>query len=271
MSKVWAICLVRDEADVFSFTLDHLLEQELDGILVADNMSVDGTREMIHDYARRYSKLVIPLDDKVKAWFQSAKMSELARLASVYGAEWVLPCDADEFYRMSDSTPVGTALRNCPTGLDVAHAKVTNYFATGRDDASDPNPYSRMQWREAPIALGKVAFRYRDGLVVNDGNHSVEHNGVRLQDYEIGLEMRHVPYRSAEQFAKGVVNGYEAMKATGWTDDRGGHWWLYGRHLEANGVEGLRAWWREHFYFPTPESVERLTHDPIPLATKVMA
>lgn len=270
--RVWSISLVKDEADVFRYTLDHLLEQELDGILIADNMSTDGTRELIHSYARRYPKLIIPLDDKEKAWFQSRKMSELARLAHERGADWILPCDADEWYRMSDGTPVGDTLRRYdPIGPNVVRASVTNYFATGRDDTSDPNPYSRMQRREAPIALGKVAFRWQDGIVIADGNHSVQIGNERLTEYEIGLEMRHIPYRSADQFAKGVVNGYAAMKATGWKDDRGGHWWLYGRHLDANGEEGLRDWWREHFYFPIPEREAKLIHDPIPLRTMVRA
>lgn len=37
--QVWAVCVARDEADVIGATVSHLLDQGVDQVLVADNMS----------------------------------------------------------------------------------------------------------------------------------------------------------------------------------------------------------------------------------------
>lgn len=268
MLKVFAVGLVKDEIDCLPYTIEHWLTQELDGILLADNMSDDGTRDVIHDYARKYPSLIHPLDDKEIAWKQSAKMTELSRRAAKRGADWIIPFDADEWWRGINGHPVGEILRTCPH--PIVGAKIWHYFATELDDLREPNPYKRMTWRnKEPSGLHKVAFRWQDGVRLEAGNHSLHRGGDRLMDYEYGIEMRHFPYRSAEQFLHGIENGYAALKATGFSRDYGGHWWMYGEHLDKAGPESLKQWWRDHFYHKRPE--DTLTYDPLSLLPQVLA
>lgn len=50
--RVWAIGMMRDEQDVAKAVIEHLAEECVDGILVLDNRSTDGTRDELEE-ARR--------------------------------------------------------------------------------------------------------------------------------------------------------------------------------------------------------------------------
>ena len=45
--SVWAVTMVRNEADIIGTTVRHLLAQDVDGILVADNGCTDDTRAIL--------------------------------------------------------------------------------------------------------------------------------------------------------------------------------------------------------------------------------
>src|SRR5258706_10050034 len=83
--------LVKDESDVIADTVAHLLSQ-VDEVIVADNLSTDGTRDLLETMP------VTVIDDREVGYYQSAKMTKLARLALSHGHEWVVPCDADEVW-----------------------------------------------------------------------------------------------------------------------------------------------------------------------------
>lgn len=260
--RVWSVSLIKDELDIFGYTIEHLLAQDLDGILIADNMSDDGTQEMVREYARKYPQLIHVLIDKQVAWFQARKMNALAAYAHEHGADWILPCDADEWYRHSGRHTVGEILRTCPhrvVGMEIYH-----YFATALDDPREPNPYRRMTWRNKEVSrLHKVAYRWSPSLQLEAGNHALIEGPNRVMDYEYGLELRHFPYRSAEQFLHSIENVYTALKATNFPRSYGGHGWQYGEHLDKTGPDGVKAWWKQWFYLDRPE--DSLVYDPLEL------
>ncbi len=260
MSSAWAILLVKDELDVIPSTLAHLYTQELDGILVADNNSHDGTREFLTGEAQ--AKRVHLLYDDEFAWYQSPKMTELARIARTLGADWIIPNDADEWWRVQDGRTLGAYLRTRTEPVIVA--PVFNYFATGDDDILQKNPYKRLQWRREPLRLPKIVFRWQEGTKLSDGNHALLHtkDDSHVRGNLAELEMRHLCHRSEEHFVSAVLNGGKALAGTDYPEDRGGHWRVYWKHYLENGEDGLRAWWREHFWFPNPIQAG-LIHDPI--------
>lgn len=260
--SAWSVLLVKDEIDVLPHTLAHLYSQELDGILVADNNSHDGTREYLE--AEYRAKRIMLLYDDEFAFYQQSKMTELAHFAYSMSETptWVIPCDADEWWRVNDGRTLGSYLRT--RNEPVIVAPVFNYFATALDDINELNPYRRIQWRRDPERLPKVAFQWQTETRVSDGNHAL----LRMDDSHVlgnlaELEMRHLCHRSEDHFVSAILNGGKALAGTNYDESRGGHWRIYWKHYLDNGEQGLRDWWREHFWFTDP-SASGLVRDPIP-------
>ena len=130
-----AISMVRDEEDIIRWTLELMLSQ-VDHAIIADNLSVDGTREILESFAR---DRVTIIDDRDPAYTQADKMSRLAHLAGDMGAAWVIPFDADEAWYLPDLSTV-TA--------DVVMVR-SHVYVPQPGDPDDPNPITRMLWRVA--------------------------------------------------------------------------------------------------------------------------
>jgi glycosyltransferase involved in cell wall biosynthesis len=251
----YGVSMVRDEADVIEGTLRHMAD-EVDHLIVADNNSMDGTREILDRLGGELPLTV--LDDPDPAYFQSAKMSRLAGLAAEAGAAWVVPFDADELW----VSPHGR-IRDVLAGLrGQAVAALYNHLCTALDVAG-PDPFRSMVWRQdAPGALPKMALRWEDGAVIHQGNHGVTlpSGGPRVEGL---LEVRHFPYRSAEQMVRKALNGSEAYKAADLPVDQGAHWRAYGEIIERYGEEALKDWFRHHFWYISPTD-SGLVLDPAP-------
>lgn len=221
-----AVTMVRNEQDIIGYTLRHLLEQNVDHIWVADNLSCDRTSEILHGFPRSSVTIV---DDPDPAFDQSAKMTRLCAL----DAEWVLPFDADEWWYATDST-IGEALRDCPA--DVVLANGWDHIPTIQD-AAVPSPFEAIPNRRRRCQkLPKCAFRPSPGAVVHHGNHDVTRNGQRIQNT---LMFRHFQYRSLDQLIRKVRQGKKGMDDAQLHPMYGTHW----RTLGSLTDEDLGAYW----------------------------
>lgn len=253
--STWGVSMVRNEADVIEGTLRHLAD-EVDHLLVADNASTDGTRDILDRLAGELPLTVV--DDPDPAYRQSQKMTALAEKAAADGAQWIVPFDADELWisrdgRIRDVLP--------DLGCSIAEASLYNHLCTAIDPPGD-DPFRTIQWRQRdPGALPKVAFRWRPGAVIHQGNHGVTLTGGFAVPV---LEVRHFPYRSARQFAAKAVQGAAAYAAAPeLPQDMGAHWRAYGRIAELHGVEALQDVFRAHFWHLSPTDAG-MVHDPAP-------
>jgi Glycosyl transferase family 2 len=229
---VWAVGMVRDEADIIGTVVRHLLGQGVARVLIADNLSTDGTHEILEDLAR--TQPVTVLMDRLPDYYQGEKTTLLARAAARGGASWVIPFDADEIW-MAPSGSVTDWLAACDAA--VVQAPMFNHVPTAGDDLSEPDPVRRLRWRKTqPNRLHKVAFRAHGRARVAYGNHGVSRRGPRTA----GLQIRHFPYRSEEQFVRKLRQGSAALNATDLTDQIGKVW----RGLGARDDDGLRDAWR---------------------------
>lgn len=267
-----AVTMVRDELDVLPSTLAHILDQ-VDLVFVADNGSIDGTREHLRSVAEQNDRLVV-LDDLDPRYLQSEKMTRLAHLAGMAGASWVVPFDADEVW-YSPFGRIGDVLTGIAEQWLTVRAPVFDHVATAQDP-DVPDPVRRMGWRRSTAnPLPKVAARIRPDLVIEQGNHGARFDGGATV-YDPVLVVRHFPYRSVEQLVRKVRNGAQAYRAAGdeLPSSMGAHWRQWGDLLDAQGEEAIadlfRTWyWRDD---PTTsverwgEILEPLLFDPAPIS-----
>ena len=248
-TETWGIARVKDEADIIGPVVEHMLTQ-VDHVLIADNASTDGTREILAELP------VTLLDDSEVGYFQSRQMSALAAQAADEGAAWVVPFDTDEWW-YSPFGRIADVLAEQSQAC-IAGAQLFDHVATG-EDPDDPNPVTRIQWRRKdPAALPKVAARARPAVTIHQGNHGADHG----QCVDGLLVVRHFPYRSVEQFVSKVRNGAAAYAATDLPEHQGQHWRDYGRLLESGGPDALADVFRAWFWQPHP--TRDLIRDPAP-------
>ncbi|MBW9204509.1 glycosyltransferase family 2 protein [Mumia sp. zg.B17] len=215
--------MVRDEADIVAAMVEHHLAQGVDLIIATDNASVDGTREILSEYAAHG---VVELhDDPRHAKQQSEVVTAMARRAyEVHDATWVLNADADEFWLPVDrSLSLRDAFERIPPSLGAFAVPVTNLTGTParrgpglrrlvwRDerDAADLMDLAGLHAQPTPNAVHVGS----SDVTVAQGNHFVSIPSNGAPDEAFRLEVLHLPWRSLDQHrAKVEMSGraYEA-------------------------------------------------------------
>jgi Glycosyl transferase family 2 len=199
--KVFAICVVRDEADVIEETL-RAASLWADRIFVLDNGSDDETWKIVQAVADDSSVVVAhqqdptPFTDNIRAKVFGA-FSHEAR-----NGDWWCRLDADEHY----IDPPSVFLRKVPDRYEAVYASTFCYYFSDRDFASyrqDP-----AAWLTRPVA--ERLRWYRNGSVEQ---RFVRHRATkpwvdtawpdrRLRPYPTPIWLRHYQYRSPGQIER---------------------------------------------------------------------
>ena len=245
-----AIVMVRDEADIIEHTLRHLASQ-VDHVIVSDNLSSDGTAEILAELGVEGLPLTVLPDDN-PAYYQSMKTTWLAARALERGFDWALPVDADEMWVTDDGRPIREFLQSLAPDVEAVTATLYHYLPTAKDDG-DANPFRRIGWRLAhPSSLPKMGARTSGGLVIEAGNHGVTIDGAKPRLVAGGLRVNHYSWRTPEQYGRKMRNGARAYAATDLPENIGQHWRNWGdpdaRDLELRAA----AHFRKHFYALNP-------------------
>ena len=255
--------LVRDEIDIVEKNLSFHLESGVDHIVVIDNGSIDGTRDVLADWAR--SGPVTVFDEAKQNFDQSAWMTNAAIIArDDLGADWVLNNDADEFWVSRDGS-IKDQLRK--TKASVLLCPRVNMFYPWDDDRDEPWVASCIYRVGKPVKLPKMADRLTDRLPcpyfylylpgkiltkvahlekIDYGNHraiykrAIFRRKARTEPGEI--DIYHYPVRSQRQFNSKVVNGGEAfIRNTLLPPTVGWHWRRWHRMLQTQGIDAALA------------------------------
>ena len=214
--RLVATLLVRDEVDVVAATIEYHLAQGVDLVLVTDNGSVDGTREVLAEY--EHEGVVRVRDEPSHDYRQSEWVTSMARDAARLGADWVVNLDADEFWAARDS---GATMREVLDGVPPQYGRVVTrrQDLVGRAVGAGAWP-RRLVWRDTQTVssrgtpLGpKVAHRADPDVVVPQGNHDAHGPRVGPPLPLDPLIVRHVPLRTFAQFERKIVNGGSAYES----------------------------------------------------------
>jgi hypothetical protein len=228
---IWAVTMVRNEEVRIGGAVRRLVAGGVDVVVVADNLSTDGTRDVLADLARELSVIVV--DDREPAYYQGAKMSRLSRAAARHGASWIVPFDADELWYGMGGT-ISERLR----GLrgDAAPAQVFDFLPGA--DVAGADPYVAFTRRTRAPVTRKTAFRAHLLASVATGNHWVAQPVRQVRD---ALVIRHYPYLDFDHFVRKARDGVAALGLTDHSSGIAGHW----RRWAALDGQDLAEAWRE--------------------------
>lgn len=214
--KIVMTLMVRDEADIIAAMIEHHLSQGVDLIIATDNGSVDGTREILADYAR--AGRVELHDYLTQDKNQTAVVSGMAsRAATVHGADWVINADADEFFVTRDpALNLRSALTMISPALGSFSVPVRNLTGT---PARRGSGLRRLVWqdhRDEETLMERYALHAhpspdvihigRADVVVQQGNHGVNIPSQGQPSDAHAIEVLHLPWRSFEQYASKIEN-----------------------------------------------------------------
>ncbi len=246
---VWAVTMVKNEQDIIATTITHLLDQGVERVVVADNLSTDDTPDILRELGR--SAPVTVVTDRLVSYDQEYKMTVLARLAARHGASWILPFDADEIWRAPGHRDLASFFAS--SGADVVRAVVYDHVPSPDDDPDEADPVRRLGHRcVEPSRWSKVAFRAFPLAQLSLGNHHVRRPGHR----GTGLEIRHFPVRSRQQYAGKMRTGAVAMAASHYGEWGGRHWRAIGVLDDAGVAEAFDRWVAE---------AQPVVFDPVPV------
>ena len=230
--------MVKNEEDVIGPVIEHLLAEGIHHVIVADNLSSDGTREILEALAQRCPVTVV--NDPDPAHRQSEKMTHLFHMARERGASWVIPFDADEVW-VSPEGRLADVIEGS-ADADMLVALMFDHYPLLRGES----PFSRMRLRDRhPTGFQKVAIRAMPGVVIAHGNHMA--TGPVFRRIDGRLAIHHYSYRSFGHFVRKNRQGKNALDATNEADETlGAHWRKYGGYSEARlayvwGARYLRA------------------------------
>ena len=214
---VWAVSMMKNEDDIATHSVRHMLDQGVDGIIVVDNRSDDRTRWALESLRTEDTRVHVG-SDLEPAFHQGMKVSRLARLAWEAGADWVVPFDADELWFADDMT-VADRLRLLRG--DRAWCDYRNAYPLARHGELDLDSDRPVQVDRHARAWMRIAFRAQRSVFVGEGNHDLRTFGPTPVKC---LHMLHLSYRSLEQYSRKADQGVAALQAAGKGESIATHW-----------------------------------------------
>lgn len=209
--KLIVTLLARNEEDIIGENIKFHLDHGADFIIVTDNLSTDGTADILRDYEK--DGVIEVIKESSDTHDQSDWVTRMARLAyDKYQADWVINADADEFW-----FPLGGSLKDSlsqvPPGFGSADVWINNFAIVDGDEPF----WQRLIFREVDYeyylgghASGRVCHRGRSDIFVFDGNHAVLYTDDHYEQ-SIPILILHFPVRSYAQFERKIITGARAL------------------------------------------------------------
>jgi hypothetical protein len=203
--KLVMTLLARDEADIVEAQLKFHLNAGVDFVIATDNLSQDGTTEILESYARDGHLHLIREESEYLR--QADWITRMGRLAATeFGADWVIHSDADEFW-----WPRGDSLKDVlasiPSRYGIVRALLRHFVPRPDDGSSFAERMIVRVSTSSPINDPRSLFRPNLKVIHRaDPNVNVSIGAQRLIDSPLvplrgwyPVEFFHFPVRSLEQ------------------------------------------------------------------------
>src|SRR3954468_82019 len=203
--KLVMTLLARDEADIVRDQLEFHLNGGVDFVVAMDNLSQDGTTEILESYARDGHMHLIRQDGEYLR--QADWITEMARMAATdFGADWVIHSDADEFW-----WPRGESLKDVlasiPARYGIVRALLRHFVPRPPDGSPVAERMTVRMSTSSPINDPRSLYRPNLKIVHRaDPKVNVSIGAQRLIDSTLAplrgwypIEFFHFPVRSLEQ------------------------------------------------------------------------
>jgi hypothetical protein len=242
-----------NEADIIRSTVTHLLGQ-VDHVVVYDNLSTDGTYEILKELPVELHR------DEEPGYIQHEKFSRWAADALEAGFKWVVPCDADEIWYWRRGT-VKERLE-AEKKADLVEVVRYDHVRTPLDPEDEPDPVLRLGWRKRHSSALKVACRLEPGLIISPGAHAAWYHVPFVEEplRSQGLEARHFQYRDDERWVRRRREGALALRAGGLPESVAGHWRRSEVLTDAEVLAEARGLWSDN-----PRYDRSVVFDPAPV------
>lgn len=237
--------LCKNEIDIIKQTIAYH-KPKVDFIIVTDNGSTDGTLEWLRS---QVSESFFLIESPQPNMHFRVFYDNMIRIAAKKGADWVLNCDADEFYTGDIKGEINKAI---DIGCGVLHVTVFKHFLpTYLDDLSIDNHVVRTQWR-LPSDQKTLIYRQRKSIHttehfhgISNGNHdvgfTVEKKALETKD----IMMCHYGYRGYEHFKRKVLQRGEFLESQGARRARGTYERSIFRRYKEKGEDLIREEWNK--------------------------
>ncbi len=224
--KLIMTLVCKDEIDIIEKHIRFHKAMGIDGCIVTDNNSSDGTREILEKYKNDGTILEI-IDEPNPTHMHGVWVDRMIRLAKQkYHADWIINSDADEFW-YAESGNLKKDIAKCGKAnilnlyfhnfIPPEDSK-TDYFQTSFFINRELQPYEAENlginnkfyiWSEKKYP--KVIHRTKGYIRILDGNH-----GVRIKHPDavspVNIRLYHYYIRNYKHFENKVVKGYASVK-----------------------------------------------------------
>ncbi len=206
--KLVLTLVVRNEADILDANLAFHFAAGVDFVIATDNGSDDGTTEILDSHARSGR---LHMFSEPRLLDQTAKVTEMARLAaSELGADWVVNCDADEFW-----WPRGGSLKDVLAVVKPRFGSVRGMWRHFVARPARDEPFAERMTTRLCVPVThrdhafsphfKAAHRADPEVCVGGGNHEAFGRNVLPLAGWFPIDVLHFPLRSLEQCERKYV------------------------------------------------------------------
>lgn len=214
-----SLTMVKNEEDIIEAFVRYNLNS-IDHMFIADNLSTDGTMDILQALKAEGLPLTISIDND-QALKQNDKTTAMYRTAArLHDFDFVFLLDADEFLDLNREDMI--SLRESHGGAVAYYVKRVNYLYGGEiTDEKILGLFDLMSVIDKVPASDKSMIFHEagkcEGFKIGNGNHHVRdwsrkepHVSVK-PDKEFAV-IRHLPLRSVEQYMGKSLLGWFALQ-----------------------------------------------------------